>query len=47
MSNEWGDHTDLEYLVMLESTADFQVGRMQDCMGFTGNVSESVREASR
>lgn len=47
MSNEWGDHTDLEYLVMLESTADFQVGRTQDYMGFTGDVRESVTEASR
>lgn len=47
MSNEWGDRTDLENPAVLESTADFQVGRVQDYMGFTGSIRESIRGASR
>lgn len=47
MSNEWGDRTDLESPEMLESAADFQAGRVQDYMGSTGRIRESVRGASR
>lgn len=42
MSNEWGDHTDLESPARLEAAADFQMGRMQVYLGFTDSVRESI-----
>lgn len=42
MSDEWGDHTDLKRPAMLEAAVDFQAGRVQVYLGFTGSVRESI-----
>lgn len=47
ISNEWGNRTDLESPARLESAAEFQAGRVQDYMGFTGSIRESIKGASK